>query len=224
MARSKKDFTLREKKYAKTKIALTREFMNRMKTTRFSEISIKDVCEKVDVSEGTFYNYFPRKADVIKYYFVLTFLKIVWTIECRKDRMSYRGKIEHVFDAISDESQEPFLFYEIISVKTSEGLDHHKKLDLTDAEKVLGFPDCPGIEKIQATTMENYFAEILKSARKSGRLPAGFSVDDIVRSLMAMIIGVPFAIDIKDFKKLKQVYKTQLALLWSGLDIETRTS
>ena len=51
-------YSLRERKYAKTKISLANAFMERLKTKRFSDIAIKEVCENVEVSEGTFYNYF----------------------------------------------------------------------------------------------------------------------------------------------------------------------
>ncbi|NLE65671.1 MAG: TetR/AcrR family transcriptional regulator, partial [Elusimicrobia bacterium] len=60
--------SLREKKFVKTKVSLMQEFMKRLKSTRFSEISIKEVCETVEVSESTFYNYFPQKVDVVCYF------------------------------------------------------------------------------------------------------------------------------------------------------------
>ncbi len=222
MSRSKRDFTLREKKYAKTKIAIMREFMSKLKAMRFADISIKEVCETVEVSEGTFYNYFPRKIDIIEYYFALAFLRIIWAIEIKKIAISYQEKIEYIFDAMSDEITEPFLFYEIISVKTSAKKDCHNNLDLTEAEKVLGVPDCDGIECVQSVTMERYFTRILKDAKKDNQLKINFSVDQVVMALMSTAIGVPLSIEIKDFRNLKKAYRAQLAIITEGLDFKKR--
>jgi len=221
MARSKKDFTLREKKYAKTKIALANEFMARMKTTRLSEISIKEVCQKVEISEGTFYNYFPHKIDLACYFNKFTLLKLVWEIEKNKELDSLQ-KIRYVFDVLADDIPAPFAFYEIISLYTSEQIRPDKTEDLTPAEKVYGLPDCPGVEEINILSLEDFLAQLVSFAQKEKLLSADISVDDIVLSLMSTIIGIPLAIDIKDFKKIKKLYRSQLSLLWKGLGIKRK--
>ena len=224
MAKTHKDFSLREKKYARTKIALVQEFMDRMKTTRFSEIPIKEVCEKVEVSEGTFYNYFHHKMEILEYYFILAFLKVIWTVENDEGRKNYRQKIEYIFDHIANEIQEPFMFYEIMSVKTSEHLMRKEEMELTEVEKVLAFPDCEGIEHISTSRIDQYFEKILKAAQKDKQLPAGVSVDDLLVSLMSTMIGVPLTIETEDFGKLKKLFGTQLSLLWGGLDHKGKKS
>jgi AcrR family transcriptional regulator len=222
MPKSKKDFTLRAKKLAKTKIALANEFMDRMKKTRFSDISIKEVCEKVEISEGTFYNYFPHKIDLVCYFNKFTILKLAWEIKNTKEKLDYVEMIEYAFDALADDTQNPFLFYEIISLYASERIRPDKREDLTVAEKVFGLPDCPGIEKISILSLEDLFTQPLKGAQKDRQLSANVPVDDIVLSLMSTAIGIPLAIDMNDFGKLKKLYRAQLSLLWKGLSIKRR--
>jgi len=88
MIPAEQDYSLREKKFVKTKVSLMQAFMSRLKTTRFANISIKEVCESVEVSEGTFYNYFPQKVDVVYYYKSLVSVKIAWEINRKKSELS----------------------------------------------------------------------------------------------------------------------------------------
>ena len=103
-----KDFTLREKKYAKTKISLSREFVNRMKSTRLSDISIKEVCRKVEGSEGTFYKYYPHKTASVNYSNKFKMIRLMWELENNKDHLDSIEMIEYAFDVISDGIKDPF--------------------------------------------------------------------------------------------------------------------
>lgn len=57
--------SLREKKYAKTKLALLDAATERIGEKTFDAISVKELCEQAEVSEATFFNYFPKKQDLL---------------------------------------------------------------------------------------------------------------------------------------------------------------
>jgi len=57
-----KEYPLREKKHARTKITIMAAFIKCLEKTRFEDISIRQICKSVEVSEGTFFNYFPRRS------------------------------------------------------------------------------------------------------------------------------------------------------------------
>jgi len=217
-----KDYTLREKKYAKTKIALTRAFMGRLKSTRFADISIKDVCAGVEVSEGTFYNYFPSKADLICYFKALTLLKIMWEVKRKERESEARELIEHIFDLILKDIEQPFLFYEMVSIFTAERVEPDKASALTEAEKTYAFPGCRGIEKTSVVTLGELFFQIIEKGQKKGELSKGVKVHDVVLSLMAVVVGVPLVIGMDDFGKLKKLYRRQLSLLWEAVEVKGR--
>ena len=52
----KYNLSLRERKYAQTKVALARAARKRMRNNRLDEISVKELCETIPISEVTFYN------------------------------------------------------------------------------------------------------------------------------------------------------------------------
>jgi hypothetical protein len=69
------DFPLRQRKYARTKLALMNAALERLKDKSLEEISVRELCEEAEVSEATFFNYFPSKTDLLVYFVQL------WTIE-----------------------------------------------------------------------------------------------------------------------------------------------
>lgn len=56
-----KNIPQKEKKFARTKIALLNALISAMGKKSFAEIKIKDLCLTAEISEPTFYNYFTEK-------------------------------------------------------------------------------------------------------------------------------------------------------------------
>jgi AcrR family transcriptional regulator len=215
-------YSLREKKYAKTKIALAKAFLERLKSTRFADISIKEVCNAVEVSEGTFYNYFSNKIELARYFERLTLLKVAWELQKKEQQLEPLEMIEYAFDLMAIEINQPFLFYEMVSLFTAERVKLKEGQALTGAEKYFAFPECNDIEKVKVVTIENLFSEVIAKAQKKGTISKKIRTDDILTNLMAILIGVPLAIEIEDFDKINRLYRSQLALLWKAVKIDKR--
>jgi AraC-like DNA-binding protein len=208
---AKEKYSLREKKYAKTKINLTKAFIERLKTTPFAEISIKDVCREAEVSEATFYNYFPQKLDVISYFQQLNLLKVEWQAAQNKGRLTPLEIIEVSFDSFAQTIKQPYLFYEIVSVFTAKRTRPGEG-SLTAAEKFYAFPRCPGIEVIEVKSLDNFFSKYIKQAKAEKQIDKKIAVKDIMIILKSILVGVPLAIEIEEFNKLPRIFKRQLGL------------
>lgn len=214
----KKEFSLREKKFAKTKIGLLREFMYQMQTASFDAISIKDVCDKVEVSEGTFYNYFPQKSDILCYYKDLSAIKICWKLFTEfKDRLALE-KISLAFNLLTDEMSDLHVFYEMISTFTREKKSKmHCLAEITSVEKYYAFPDSLGIEETPGMLLEDLFKVLLQEARKNDELPKNVDIEGLVKFLMAVLIGTPLALGMDEFSQLKMYINKELNLIWTAL-------
>jgi len=216
MSSTDNDYSLREKKSAKTKIALARAFVERLKTTRFADISIKEVCESVEVSEGTFFNYFPQKIDIVFYYKTIIGLKITWdVIQAGQDAKPLQV-IERIFDLIAESIEHPYLFYEFISIFTAEK-QKPKQMELTPPEKKYAYPDLPGIEEVPVVAVEETFITLVGAAQADGQIERGITPDEILMTLMTILIGTPLAIDIDNFSSLSKEFRKQLSLLWKAI-------
>jgi AcrR family transcriptional regulator len=210
-------YSLRERKYAKTKIGLANAFMERLKTTRFSDIPIKDVCYSVEVSEGTFYNYFPQKVDVVYYAKSLVGLKIAWEIRLKEGELSSLQLIESALDLIAQEMQPPYLFYEMISIFTGEQRKP-ETMTLSVLEKEYAYPDCEGIGGVEIGDIEDLFSALIKTAQDQYEINGDIDVKELLLLLMTVMIGVPLAINIDDFKNINKYYQNQLSLLGKAIE------
>jgi hypothetical protein len=211
-----KNFSLREKKFAKTKIALMDEFITRLQDQRFNDISIKDVCDRVEVSEATFYNYFPQKVDLIIYFKQLFAIKSIWLVQKKGQQLSSVGQIHLFFSIMADEMPSPNMFYEFIAIFVGERFRMEAQ-EISPVERFYAFPKCPGIEDIPAMTFEHYLLQIVVQALKDKSIKTKLPAVDILTGLMSILVGVPMTIDAGDFTHLGKHYKKQLSIYFKGI-------
>ncbi len=213
------EYPLRERKHAKTKIAIMNAFIKRLESSRFEDISIKEICRDVEVSEGTFFNYFPEKIDIINYYTHLIFLKVIW--KARKD--SPQGKnldlINTVFEKIAEELDNANIIYQIISIMLIQK-ERPKQIAIPDIEKYIAFPGYAGIEDIPTVFIDDFLRECLKGAVKNSELPKDTKINDVLVSLMAILGGTLLATKLADIKDRACHYIRQLQLFWKGLGLK----
>lgn len=215
-----KKYALREKKHARTKLAIMRAFIERLKNSRYDNISIREVCENVEVSEGTFFNYFPEKIDIINYYMHLVVLKTAWKSKKINSRGRYLDLIDKSFETLAEEFTNPNLIYEMISIMVVQK-DRPKKITILDIEKCYAFPGCEGIEAIPTLFIDDFYRDCLKNALKNGELPPKTNLDDVLISLEAILGGTMMAVKLEKSSNLSYHLKRQLSLLWKGLGRKT---
>lgn len=211
-----KAYSLRQKKCARTKLAIMHSFMERLRHNRFDDISIKQVCADAEVAEGTFFNYFPGKIDVISYYLSLTTQKIIWKAKRQAPAGKYLFLIDSAFSHLSEGWSNDNLIYQVISVLLSQG-DRSKRLEISGIEKKLAFPDCTGIEEAPTMMLHEWFKECMIQAQKNGELPSKVNIGDAVISLMTIVSGTMLAIRFSDKNNSNYHYMRQLRALWRDL-------
>jgi AcrR family transcriptional regulator len=211
-----KEYSLREKKYAKTKIAIMNAFMGRLRHDRFDDISIREVCADAEVAEGTFFNYFPEKIDVIVYYLYLTTLKMIWKAQKKAPAGKYLPLIDSVFSQLAEESYNNNVMYQIISVLLAQSRKP-KKIAISDLEKKMAFSTCAGIEKTPSMILDDWLKECVTSALNNGELPKETNVEDAVVSLMTIITGTLLALRFSNCQSRSYHYMRQLQSLWREL-------
>ena len=222
---TKRDYSLREKKHARTKIALMNAFIERLRNSRFENISIKDVCKSAEISEGTFFNYFPEKIDVITFYVNLMTMKVIWKAQKKAPKGKYIALINAFFEELADEFTKLDITYELISIMVVQH-EKPKKTTISDIEKNLVFPDLAGIEDISPLLIDEFFRECMEGALKNGELPGSINIDNALVSLMTIMVGTMIAVKFsdvvkfRDVKNVKHHYLRQLQMLWTGLGVK----
>jgi AcrR family transcriptional regulator len=214
------EYSLRERKHAKTKIAIMDAFIKRLEKTRFDDISIREICKSVEVSEGTFFNYFAEKIDIIDYYSSLLFLKIFWKTQNEVPAGKYLAAIESVFKNVATELNNINIIYQIISAIIMQR-ERPKATLISDSEKHFAFPYYKEIEDIPVVFIDTFLEKCLKEAVKNGELPKKTNVDDVLVSLLTILGGTLLATKFTNIKSQAYHYLRQLDLLWKGLGVKT---
>ena len=203
---------LREKKFAKTKIAIMNAFVERLNTIRFEDISIRDICESVEVSEATFFNYFPKKIDILKYFKQLGTTRIYWHLKLNEDDLTGLEKIYAAFDAIADIIRNSDFFLELVSTFTKEKI-YPELIDISDAEKFYAFPDMPQLADKPCMMLDQLFKDLWEETIQQKQISPKMVQENFVIALISLMIGVPLAIRKENFKDLKKYYHEQIDVL-----------
>jgi AcrR family transcriptional regulator len=209
--------SLRQRKFAKTRLALAEAVTHHLEAAPFETLSVKALTERVQISEATFFNYFPKKEDLIVY------LDRLWTLELNwyGRQAAQQGKglavIESLFRYTAIQIQKkPGLMAEIIA---HEALTRARREgpEITPAERLMAFSDLDGIEELSDESLEGLLRSSLESAIQQGDLPANTAISAAMVGLVSIFYGVPLAIQHTNASAIGAMYRQQLAILWGGL-------
>lgn len=209
--------SLRERKYAQTKVDLLKSMLEKTRDKKFSEISIKELCEDVMISEATFFNYFPKKTDLILYFIKMWSMQVSFLADKQFGRTSGLRKIEFMFEitgsgeAIGNER----IMGEILAFIALEDLEQDIDLaNLTDAELMICFPELDGIETIARSNYGRIFLNNIELAVRIGELPINTDIKEMMLYLRMVFYGLPLVLGIKKFTESGPYFRKLLNEIW----------
>ena len=209
--------SLRERKFARTRLSLADAATRHLEAASFETLSVKALCERVQISEATFFNYFPRKDDLIIYLDRLWTLELNWYGRQAADQQRGLAVIEALFRYTSIQIQKkPGLMGEIIAHE-ARARERSHGMEITLAERLMAFPDLTGIEDLSDDSLESLLRSALQDAIDQGNLPANSAIAAAMVALVSIFYGVPLAMQHANPAAIGAMYRQQLSLLWAGL-------
>jgi AcrR family transcriptional regulator len=209
--------SLRERKFARTRLSLADAATRHLEAASFENLSVKALCERVQISEATFFNYFPRKEDLIIYLDRLWTLELNWYGRQAAAQQKGLAVIEALFRYTSIQIQKkPGLMGEIIAHE-ARARERSHGMEITTAERMIAFSDLAGIEALPDDSLESLLRNSLQAAIDSGELPANTAIAAAMVALVSIFYGVPLAMQHANPAAIGAMYRQQLALLWAGL-------
>lgn len=225
MTRPKK-FTLRERKKAQTHLAILDAVIELLDEKPFEKITIEEICDVVEISKGTFFQYFPQKTDVLVYYGLLWNLEAMWLVTKSKKVTPGLNAIEFVFEELCKKIEShPKLWMEIIVVRALQP-EKFAQMGNTDEPQVSGaarairFPEYKGIESIPEGNFRHLFFLNLNAAVEKGELEDDTDIETVFMALACIFYGIPLMTFDKKNIELKTYFDNQLDLLWKGLGVK----
>ena len=209
--------SLRERKFARTRLALADAVTNHLEVAGFDTLSVKALCERVQISEATFFNYFPKKEDLIVYLDRLWTLELNWYGRQASEQHQGLAVIEAMFRYTAIQIQKkPGLMGEIIAHE-ARARERHAGPEITRAERMIAFADLEDMESLPDDSLEFLLRSSLQSAIDQGELPQNTAMAAAMVALVSIFYGVPLAMQHANPAAIGAMYRQQLALLWSGL-------
>jgi AcrR family transcriptional regulator len=215
-------FSLQERNYAQTKLALLRVAMRKIEERQLSDISVKELCEAVPVSEMTFYNYFSKKTDLLVYYIQISALETAWYLEHAVKNKTPIEMVETCFDFLARKvAAEPLVMSETIAFFGQERETPNFGV-LSNVEQVLAFPNLPGIETLDVrdSRIESLVEPYLAQAIASGELPKELDVNEVLIMVTSIFTGLIMNLHLTEPELIRPLCLRQLRLLWTALRLE----
>ncbi len=209
--------SLRERKFARTRLSLAEAVTNHLEAASFESLSVKSLCERVQISEATFFNYFPKKEDLIVYLDRLWTLELNWYGRQASEQQHGLAVIEALFRYTSIQIQKkPGLMGEIIAHE-ARARERHAGPEITPAERMIAFSDLDDINSLPDDSLENLLRSSLQAGIDQGELPPNTAIAAAMVALVSIFYGVPLAMQHANPAAIGAMYRQQLALLWAGL-------
>jgi len=189
---SLEDFPLRQIKFVRTRTSVLKVTTNLLKERGFNEITVDEICQKSQISRGTFFNYFPQKDFIFYYYLRIFTIKIVKRIENWDENISFREKLESIYKWFDEESQYPNFIKSYIHCLLESKKDNDMKL--TEAEFVYFFT---GIDSEEAylyynnLTIGGIIRDLCKQAKVKGEISKEIEDDKMAKVFLALLVA-PF--------------------------------
>jgi AcrR family transcriptional regulator len=204
-------YPLRERKHARVRVGLWQALKDRIETTAFADISVRELAAAVEVSEPTFFAHFASKAQLLAYHICLWRIGTFMAASRHPDGAPFL----RAFFASTAESiaEAPRLWFEI-TAEIARGAGLCETLDISDAERLLVFQHKAALG-VPVTPQADLFTRHLTAARQDGR--PGLNVGQATTALLAAFYGVPLALGPGRLDELAGAYRSQLdQILASG--------
>lgn len=213
---------LRQRKFARTRLALARVLADSLGKESFEEIPVKRLCRAAEVSEATFFNYFPRKQDLMTYLAHLWVLELGWHVQRARRDAQGLAVVDKLYAEVARTCERrPGVLAELLAW-IARGGALNNALDVSDLEKQLAFPDLPGIEATPIKGIDAWLLPNLEAAIAQGDLPDNTLVPLVLNALLSVLFGVPLTLLGVDPARIASVYRQQLALLLAGVRASAR--
>jgi AcrR family transcriptional regulator len=208
---------LRQRKFARTRLNLARVLADALGQQSFDEVSVKQLCRNAEVSEATFFNYFPRKQDLLSYLVHLWVLELGWHVHQAAAELRGLAVVDALFAEVARtcESRPGVLAEMLAWIARGGSLDN--ELEISELEKQLAYPDLDGIASIPVKGIDAWLLPPLEAAISNGDLPENTLLPLMLTSLLSLLFGVPLTLLASDPSRIAAAYRQQLALVLAGI-------
>ena len=206
---------LRKEKAALLKLAVLDNTLKLIGKKPFDDLHVDEICARVKISKVTLFKYFPRKEDILLYYFR------IWCLEravdfYNKPKEGLNG-IYFLFDKLSEECESHpgiilSLFAYLADLKRTL-----RPFPVKAEEKKLIFPNEKEILSIEIQSVDQMFEKFALEAIFKKEVTKISSTRDITNLLLSVFYGSVVTAHINQLSPLKIFFRKNLDITLKGL-------
>ena len=207
--------SLRKEKSARLKLSILDHTIQLTGKKSFDALHLEEICGKVKISKVTLFKYFPRKEDILLYYFRVWCLKR--TVELRiKPREGIAG-IHFLFDKLSEECEmRPGIILSLIGY-LADLRRAPKPFPLKPEEKKLLFPDHKDILQIEILSVDQMFENFCLEAIFKKEITRSGSTRDFANLFATVFYGSVLTAHLVQLDQLKFFFRRNVEMVMKGL-------
>ncbi|WP_326907142.1 TetR/AcrR family transcriptional regulator [Sedimentibacter sp. MB31-C6] len=217
MKRSETKLTLRELNFAKTRFNVLQTFLELILQKDYETVTVEEICEKAEISRGTFFNYFPTKEHIYTFYGWWFCAKLYIELNTEKHKTcSCYDKIKLVFEfTIKEDEQFNNQMPLFISHILRRDKNIIKDVEYTKADFLYQFPNYEDLiknsSKLEMPTVAENFIILLKEGIEANEFKSDTDIKKVIFQLLSIYFS-PYIINkfLRHDYSLKEVYNTLL--------------
>ncbi|ONI44091.1 TetR family transcriptional regulator [Candidatus Epulonipiscioides gigas] len=183
-------FTLRKINFVKTRTTILNSVKYLLKQKDFSDITVDEICQKAQISRGTFFNYFSTKEHIFNYFLRIFTISLALKIQKWDDNQAFKSKIQQIYTWCKEEKEYPKFLDSYSSFLLSVG-EEGNEMKLTDAEFVFFFPDIKEAEydNFNNLTFQKLFEKLCESAKEKNEITFNTSIEELGNIISGILIS-----------------------------------
>jgi AcrR family transcriptional regulator len=207
--------SLRKEKAARLKLAVLDYTLRLVGKKPFDDLYVEEICDKVKISKVTLFKYFPRKEDILLYYYRIWCLRRA--VELKLKPREGLQAIQFIFDKLSDEFEVcPGVWLSLLGY-LADPKRTLRPFPVKLEEKQLLFPDVGEVHLIDIQSIDQMFEKFSLEAIFKKEITSTTSTRDIMHLLSTLFHGVVVTAHIHQLNPLKQLLRKNLELALRGL-------
>ncbi len=211
-----RDYGLRDRKRAKTRVALVEALVPRLASRSLDDISVAELADEVGVSAGTVFNYFPTKAQLLTHTIQLWSLRMARHF---RDHLAAHGHPLAAVEALYLETATelragPGVMMEIIAHQARHG--HLEAPEVELVERLLYLDDDPDAATLTDRGAGELIAASHIAAVQRGILPGDTHIELLTLGIASVFFGVPLLVGHDQPEAVGPLYQLQLRTVWRG--------
>ncbi|MBE6022219.1 MAG: TetR/AcrR family transcriptional regulator [Cellulosilyticum sp.] len=190
MYQSLENFSLRKINYVKTRTTILKTTANLLKQKEFTDITVDEICQKAQISRGTFFNYFSTKEHIFHYFLRIFTIKIALRMQQWDQSMSFDDKLSTMYKWFLEEKQYSKFISSYINFILTVG-EEANEMKLIDAEFVYFYGNISEADYAyyNELTLNKLFKQMCKEAKEKGEITLDYTESELSSLVVGEITG-----------------------------------